>query len=1034
MERERLVRISLLGGTLFTLALIGMGFGQETVSLLNATVNNLTWRHIGPANMGGRIDDFAVVESNPHIIYCATASGGLWKTTNNGVTWKPLFDDQSTSTIGDVAIAPSNPEIVWVGTGEANNRQSSSWGNGVYRSFDGGKTWEHLGLDDTQSIGRVVIDPVDPNVVYVAAVGHLWGPNEERGVFKTTDGGKSWIKCLYIDENTGCTDLVMDPSNNKILYAAMYQRRRRGWGFMGSGPGSGLHRTVDGGKTWTKCTEGLTEGETGRIGIDVYRNDPNIVYVVLENKKGGIFRSEDKGENWTRMSDTNPRPMYYSQIRIDPNNDLRIWVLGARMYTSYDGGKTFKTDVVSRVHGDHHALWIDPVDSNHMVLGSDGGIYFSYDKGITWDFVCTIPLGQFYEVGYDFRKPYHIYGGLQDNGSWVGPSATKYRIGITNADWYRVGGGDGFYTQVDPDDQNILYVESQNGNLRRMNLHTKETKSIRPEPEDEKERYRFNWNSPVVISPHNSRTIYYGGNKLFKSTDRGDTWTASPDLTTQQDRDKLPLMGVLPDTNTLSRNDGISTYGNIITISESPVKEGVLWVGTDDGNVQLSTDGGATWTNVIEKIPDVPQYTYVSRIEASHFSEGRAYVTLDGHRNDDFNPYVYATENFGKKWKYIAKGVPDGSTANVIREHHRNENLLFIGTERGAFFSIDRGKTWHLFKGNLPMVPVDDIAIHPRENDLIFGTHGRSICVLDDITPLEELSETVLSSECHLFKLRPAERFQTYNSKGSTGYKMYIAPNPSFGAMITYFLNFEPGKEDKMTLRILGKDGQEVRKLKPVKKLGFNRLNWDLRHASPVEAERGRSALRGPFVAPGEYTVELTVKGNSAKTPVQVEMDDRIEIFHSDLIAQREAALKAGQLYAKGYKANQKVQDLLKQVTDLKKDLKRVKNPDEAITVEIDSLEIHARDIQLRLSGSRSRRDIRPVVRDISRLASSIMGYTAAPSDKQLKRIDTLSGKLETILEELQNLIDIEVQKLNQKLNEQEVPFINLGKAVKEGN
>lgn len=1033
MAKTMRIKFFLLSSLILSFVLIRSGsvFAQDYRAILDSTVNNLTWRCIGPANMGGRIDDFAVAESDPYIIYSATASGGLWKTTNNGVTWEPVFDDQPTSTIGDVTVAPSNPEIVWVGTGEANNRQSSSWGNGVYKSYDGGKTWQHMGLDDTQTIGRLIIDPFDPNIVTVAVGGHLWGPNVQRGVFKTTDGGQTWTKTLFVDENTGCTDLAMDPSNNKILYAAMYQRRRRGWGFMGGGTGSGLYKSIDGGDTWTKLTKGLPEGNTGRIGIDIYRKDPNIVYAIVEHKEGGVFRSEDKGESWIRMSNTNPRPMYYSQIRVDPNNDLRIWVLGARMYTSYDGGKTFKTDVVSRVHGDHHALWINPANSNHMVLGSDGGIYFSYDKGITWDFICILPLGQFYEVGFDFQTPYNIYGGLQDNGSWGGPSSTKYRIGITNADWFRVGGGDGFYTQVDPEDHNILYVESQNGNLRRMNLYTDETKSIRPEPEDEKERYRFNWNTPVLISPHDSKTIYYGGNKLFKSTDRGDTWTASIDLTTQQDRDKIPLMGIMPDTATLSRNDGISTYGNIITISESPVKQGILWVGTDDGNVQLSEDGGDTWTNLIEKIPGVPEYTYVSRIVASNFNEARAYVTLDGHRNDDLKPYVYVTENSGKKWRSISSNLPHGSTANVIREHHRNPDLLFVGTERGAYFTIDRGKTWSQFKGNLPMVPVDDITIHPRENDLIFGTHGRSIYVLDDVTPLEELHETVLQSESHLFTIRPAERFQAYNHKGSTGHKMFIAPNPGFGAIITYNLNFKPDKKDTVLVTILDKEGKKIRELKGTKKLGFNRIHWDLRYEPPVIEERERFVPRGPFVVPGEYTVELKAKGNNLTNTVQVEIDSRIQISRADLIAQRDAALALNKLYARGHKANKRVQDLLKQIADLKKHLKKVKNLETSIAADIDSLESQLKDIQLKLTGSRRRRDIQPVVRDISRLAGNIIGYTAAPSDHQMKQMERLSGKLDSILKEMENLMKTAIPNLNQKMSEQNIPFLNPGKVIK---
>ena len=1010
---------------------------QDFKALLDSTVNNLTFRNVGPANMGGRIDDFAVVESNPHIIYCGTASGGLWKTTNNGTTWKPIFDDQATSTIGNVAVATTNPDIVWVGTGEPNNRQSSSWGNGVYKSTDAGNTWNHMGLENTQTIGRVVIDHSDPGTVFIAAVGHLWGPNADRGVFKTGDGGETWQKVLFVDENTGCIDLAMDPGNNQILYAAMYQRRRRGWGFFGSGPGSALYKTVDAGKTWKKLTEGLPEGDNGRIGIDIYRKDPNIVYVVVENKKGGTFRSEDKGETWTKMSDTNPRPMYYSKIRIDPNNDQRIWDLGARMYTSYDGGKTFSTRVVSRIHGDHHAMWINPKNSNHMILGSDGGIYFSYDRGLTWDFVNTIAIGQFYEIGFDMKKPYNIFGGLQDNGSWAGPSATKHSIGITNEDWYRVGGGDGFYTQSDPNDPNILYVESQTGNLRRMNLFTEETKTIRPRPEDPQERYRFNWNSPVVISPHDSKTIFYGGNKFFKSVDMGDTWTASEDLTTQQDRNKLPFMGMLADTNTLSRNDGISFYGDIISISESPVSPGVLWVGTDDGNVQLSKDGGATWTNLIAKIPGVPKYTYVTRVVASNFNQERAYVTFDGHRNDDFKAYIFVTDNFGKKWKSISANIPDGSTVNVIREHFNNENLLFIGTERGAYFSIDRGSSWHSFK-NIPMVPVDDIAIHPRENDLILGTHGRSIWVLDDITPLVQLTENVLKSESFLFDVRPAERFRFYGHKGSTGHKIFIGPNPQFGALITYYLNTKLGRRDNVRITITDSEGNRIRQLQGAKKRGFNRTAWNLRYAGPQRQggqTQGRRSGRssGPFVVPGEYTVELKVKDQTMSTTVQVDMDLRFKISQQDLVAQRDALLKLSELSGRSSRITRKIQNLRTQITELNNYLQKIGFKDETLNAEITAFSQKLTDFQSKLSG-RSRRDSGALTRIISSLSGNIGNITAAPTSKQLQQIETLPQKLDGFQDEMTEIENTEVEKLNRSLNALSIPFLDSNKLMRSQN
>jgi photosystem II stability/assembly factor-like uncharacterized protein len=765
-------------------------------------LEGLRWRCIGPANMGGRIDDFAVVESNPKIIYAGTASGGIWKTTNNGITWEPIFDDQVTSTIGDVTVAPSNPGIIWAGTGEPNNRQSSSWGEGVYKSTDSGRTWKNMGLRDTHHIGRIVIHPTNPDIVYVAALGHLWGPNKERGLFRTMDGGKTWTNTKFIDQNTGFVDVALDHENPNVLYAAAYQRRRRGWGFNGGGPGSGLYKTIDGGETWVRLTDGLPSGNIGRIGIAIYRSNPNIVYAVIQHKQGGTFRSEDKGLTWKKMSGTNPRPMYYSQIRIDPSNDQRIWVLGASMYVSEDGGKSFSQNYVRGVHGDHHAMWINPTDSNHMVLGSDGGIYFSYDRGKTWDFVNTLPLGQFYEIGFDMRDPYHVYGGLQDNGSWGAPSSTLNRLGVSNDEWVRIGGGDGFYTQVDPKDYNTIYAESQNGNLYRFDVRTGMSKSIRPQPTDEKERYRFNWNSPVLISPHDTKTIYYGGNKLFKSKDRGETWEASVDLTTKQDREKLPLMGVLPTQDTLSRHDGTSYYGDITTISESPLKQGLIYVGTDDGNLQVSRDGGKTWKNVVSKVSRMPKYTYVTRVVASRFQEGTAYATFDGHRNNDFKAYVFTTTDYGESWKNISGSLPKGSIVNVIREHHRNADLLFIGTERGAYFSIDRGKTWVKFKGNFPTVPVDDIAIHPRENDLIFGTHGRSVWILDDITPLEQLTKETLASAAYLFDIQKATMFSPYNHKGNLGHKFFVAQNPAPGATIGYYL--KAGVKEDVKIAIQG--------------------------------------------------------------------------------------------------------------------------------------------------------------------------------------------------------------------------------------
>ena len=996
-------------------------------------LDGVKFRNIGPANMGGRIDDFAVVESNPNIIYVGTASGGVWKTVNNGVTWEPIFDTQETSTIGDITVAPSNPDVVWAGTGEPNNRQSSSWGNGVYKSADGGKTWKNMGLTNTHHIGRIVIHPNNPNIVYVAALGHLWGPNKERGLYKTTDGGRTWINTKFIDENTGFVDVAIDHKSPDTLYAAAYQRQRRGWGFSGGGPGSGLYKTTDGGESWICLTKGLPGGTTGRIGLCIYRKNPNIIYAVVEHKQGGVFRSNDKGFSWKKMSKTNPRPMYYSKIRIDPNNDQRIWVLGARMYMSEDGGKNFNTGYVARIHGDFHAMWINPQNSDHMIVGSDGGIHFSYDRGKMWDFVNSLPLAQFYEVGFDMRKPYFIYGGLQDNGSWGGPSETYYVQGITNDEWIRIGGGDGFYTQVDPSDFNTIYAESQTGYLFRLNLKTRESKSIRPEPDDPKETYRFNWNCPIHISPHDPQTIYYGGNKLFISHDRGDSWEVTIDLTRQEDREKKPLMGVRPDKNTLSKHDGIAFFGDITTIAESPVKQGLIYVGTDDGNLQVSEDGGKTWKNKIDKLNGVPQYTYVTRIVTSHFAEGTAYATLDGHRNNDFKPYVFSTTDYGENWKDISSNIPVGSTVNVIREHHANPDLLFVGTERGAYFSVDRGKKWIKIKGNLPMVPVDDIAIHPRENDLILGTHGRSIWILDDITFLEQMTAETQNSSAYLFDIQEATQLRFFYHKGNTGHKIFVAPNPPYGAMMSYYLKQKTKKSP--VLVITDKEGQKVNEIKGPKNAGISRVNWDLRYGAPDIPELGRTRRgRGPLVLPGEYNVTLKVEDQEMTKILKVADDPRIEISFADRKAQHDALVKLQYLSPYVMASTKAVGDLEKELEKVQKTLKKVTEVPESIKEHMETTTKELGEIKIKLAGDPelgfSGRQF-SVQGGLSMIGRAIGGYSEAPTERRLQQIEEKQQELKTLIERINKIIQENIPRLNELLIANKIPHVFPVKIIK---
>jgi photosystem II stability/assembly factor-like uncharacterized protein len=888
-------------------------------------LKNFTWRSIGPANMGGRIDDIAVVETAPSTYYVGFATGGLWKTVNNGTTFTPLFDEQPVTSIGDIAIAPSNPDVIYVGTGEANNRQSASFGAGVYKSVDAGKSWKYMGLKETQTIARIVVSPKDPNVAYVAALGHLFGPNKERGLYKTTDGGATWTNTKFIDENTGFTDVVIDPSNPNTLYAASYQRRRVPWGFNGGGPGSGIWKTVDAGKTWTKFAgNGLpTNPIIGRIGLDVARSHPQTIYASIEvgasggtgagvnddgtlvdpnagrggggggfgggggrgnqppppdPNKSGIWRTDDAGKTWTFLSNSMDRPMYYSQIRVDPTNPDIAYQGGAPFFKTVDGGKTWR-QVQGLAHSDHHAIWIDPKDHNHLMVGNDGGLDVSYDQAETWEFVNNIGgVGQFYKVSADMRKPYYVCGGLQDNGSFCGPSAVRSGNGILNSDWFRVGGGDGFYTANDSSDWHILYSESQDGATSRLDLGRGTTVSIRPRgpgagrggfqapaggesvdptilaqfgfgpgaasgnivpPPPAGTAFRFYWNTPFELSPHNPSAIYLGGDRLFKSMDRGNTWVISPDLTKNIGRNDRPIMGVDGKAPMASKHDGAASYSNVVTVSESPVVPGIVWAGTNDGNLQVSRDGGLTWKNVVDKVPGVPKETHVSRVAASPFDEGGAYVTFDGHRTDDHNPYVFVTKDFGETWTSLKANLPMGNV-NVITADPRNRNLLFLGTEYALYVSLNGGREWKPFMQGLPTVRIDDIIIHPREHDLIAGTHGRSIWIIDDISALEQWTDQTTQGDAFLFDVRPATAWINDIQRQVTvgGEKHFRGQNPEPGSAISYWLK---NPASSVQIAITDISGNTVRTIEGTKNAGLNRVQWNLQRGVAAPANTGRA-------------------------------------------------------------------------------------------------------------------------------------------------------------------------------------------------
>jgi photosystem II stability/assembly factor-like uncharacterized protein len=856
-------------------------------------------RCIGPANMSGRVTEIAVYEKRPSIMYVASASGGLWKTTNNGTTWTPVFERENTVALGAVAVAPTNPDIVWVGTGEANPRNSVSWGDGVYRSNDGGKSWKNMGLRDSHHIGRIVIHPHNHDVVYVAALGHLWGPNRERGLYKTVDGGQSWQQIKFIDDNTGFVDVAMDPSDPDTLYAAAYEVRRDA--FSGGnplehfGPGSGLYRTSDGGKTWEKMTDGLPKRPLGRCGFSIYRNDPHIVYAVVQTDQtrtlfggqaanltesedqddkgetvkravtaddGGIFKSTDKGRTWTYLNSLVPRPFYYGQIRVDPNDANRVYVLGIVLNLSLDGGKTFlETTAAKDVHSDHHALWINPRDSNHLVLGNDGGVYFSYDRTQHWEHARNLPLAQFYAVGVDMRKPYRVYGGLQDNGTWAGPSATRNAAGILSSDWINILGFDGYYCQIDPKEPDIVYAEGQYGILRRINppkgdaidikprLEYRDKKefiesNIRPAPPAGTPEFRFNWSSPILLSEHNNSTVYFGGNFLFRSTDRGQTWAIiSPDLSRETPGPKA--------------NRGHT----ITTLAESPLKAGLLYAGTDDGRVHRTDNAGTTWLDLSDKVSQTPAARHISRVECSRFDEGTAYLAIDRHRNDDRAPYLFRTTDYGASWTSISTTLPAGGPVYVVREDPRNKDLLYVGTEFGLFVSLDGGASWLRHPG-LPTVPVHDLVVHPRDRELVIGTHGRGIWIMD-VRPLQDLTRDVLQREVVLLDVATATVHRPYTFRRPSP-KTFLGENPPYGASIYFYLKKAP--MEAPTIRITDARGRELMSVQGAKDAGLQRVGW--RSQMP-----GTPSVAYRPVPPGGYTVTLHVGQRLLSKTVTVEVE-----------------------------------------------------------------------------------------------------------------------------------------------------------------
>ncbi len=864
----------------------------------SASLAGLRFRFIGPATMSGRITDLAVSESDPTLMYVASATGGVWKTIDNAVTMTPVFERERVHSVGAVALFQPDPDVVWVGTGEATNRQSSGWGDGIYKSTDGGRHWTNTGLAESGHIARIVTHPTDRDVVYVAVPGKLWAPSKERGLYKTTDGGRSWRRVLAGDEDTGVTEVAMDPSDPSTLYAATYQRRRQAFGFVGGGPGSALHKSTDGGATWTRLTAGLPTGIVGRIGISVYRKNPNVVYVSVEQgerytsstsyeqRRAGLYRSDDKGASWRHMSDYNPRPAYSSKLLVDPLDERRLYQV--QYSVSDDSGHTWR-EPKQTLHGDDRIIWVNPRDSRHVVKGDDGGLGISYDRGVHWLYQRNLPVAQYYHIGVDNSVPFRICGGLQDNNAWCGPSATSWSDGILNEDWFQVGYGDGFHTQFDTTDNRTLYVSSQYMGLTRVDLRTMERRTIRPMwPEGDVYKRgnwgppaprvgRFqegaNWNSPLAVSSHDPRTLYAGMRALYRSRDRGQSWTRLGDFTSGVNRRSLAIMGQLPDSASLSLDDGASFFPTTSAFAESPRDRRVLYVGTDDGQLHVSRDEGATWTSVADRVPGLPKGTWVRHLEASRHATGTVYALFDGHQNGDFTNRVYRSTDYGRSWSSVAANLPAEVVPHVIREDLVAPSVLFLGTEFGLFVSGDGARNWTPFRANLPTVPVNDIAIQPREQALVLGTHGRGLWILDDLRPLRAMLSRDARAPLALAPMPRVVHQQRLATRiAHTGDMHFRGANPTNGATVTLLA---PDSGTRATVVVRSARGDtEVWRDSLITRRGANAVTWNLRAASlppmpaPLEAnapsgedEDRRRSIPGAFVRPGSYIVSVEAGG-----------------------------------------------------------------------------------------------------------------------------------------------------------------------------
>jgi photosystem II stability/assembly factor-like uncharacterized protein len=1036
------------------------------------TFSGLRMRLIGPALISGRVVGFAVDPDERSRYFVAAASGGVWKTTNAGITFTPVFDNEGSYSIGTVVLDPKNPATVWVGTGENNSQRSVGYGDGVYRSDDGGRSWKNLGLKKSEHISRIVIDTRNSDVVYVASQGPLWGPGGDRGLFKTTDGGKNWKNILNISENTGVTELVLDPQNPDVLYAASYQRRRHNWTLINGGPESAVHKSTDAGATWNKLRSGLPPGELGRIGLAVSPVDSNVIYATIEaaNRAGGIFRSTDRGATWERRNPFDAGAMYYGQITADPVNVDRIYVMNVRIMVSDDGGTTLRGLGERSKHVDSHVIWIDPKNPDYYLVGCDGGIYESFDRGAIWDYKANLPLGQFYDITVDNAYPfYNVYGGTQDNGSVGGPSRTTSLSGITNGDWFFTNGGDGFRSLVDPEDPNIVYAESQNGGLIRFDRRVGERVTIRPPVGKGEGSQRTNWDTPFIISPHSRSRIYYAAHKLYRSDNRGDDWKEiSGDLTRQIDRNALPVMGKIWGPDAVAKHQSTALYGNASAMAESPKKEGLIYVGTDDGLIQVTENGGGSWRKV-DKFPGVPDATYVSRLLASHHDANTVYAGFDNHQNSDFAPYLLKSTDAGKTWTPVKGSLPANGPVLAIAEDHVNPNLLFVGTEFGLFFTIDGGEKWVQLKSGLPTIAVRDLAIQRRANDLVVGTFGRGIYVLDDYTPLRELKADTLAKESALFPARDALMHVQSSPLGGRGKawqgeSFYTASNPPYGATFTYYLK-EPIrtkrqqrqaaerdaarrgvtppyptpaqlKEEQeeeppaIVVTVMDAEGRIVRRVTRPAASGIQRVTWDLRYpaatlgASPAQQfgdpDQPPEPPSGHLVMPGKFMISLAKRVNGVTTQLggpagfSVLAEGAEAMAAADRAALAEFQQKLARLQRAVTGALEAANNLKTRVGLIRRAVDEAGDPDHRLAAEARALEKRADEIIEALRGDRQAGDTPPpsINQRVNSIANRQRMAAARPTATQVEQYNIAAEEFRPVLAKLRTLAESDLVKL----------------------